>query len=626
MTDPPLPDSSELTREDFNHSGWKKNIGDTHVEDCSRTYRDFERASTEAHKQGELRQAKVLILLAASCSMRLTNESRTDPFKPLWVLQGRTSPTPDSFTESDINFFVEILDSVDQPSLKGRLADLIWLKKLPREIRFAWEAIDSYRSLDLTKETWVTEIGDCWKRALALSQMTGTASGERIQEMEAETQKKFDQATKEDNYFGHWLATTLREFRLGNDNQVNIAKRLKSIARELQEDGNFYAARDYYQLAGDWFSDADRHSKQVDMIIARAEGWAKEAEVRISSDEPNALAAIAFYQNAIQTYREIPGSERESRQVNQRIEELRHLHEDAGRRSLDEMISVRTPEIDITRDIKQAQEAVSGKDATEALNRFTSLYQIEKRDIQKSSEENIEKFPFTALMAWTMLNQDGRVAAKRPGIGSLGSGDQDEPAIWSQMVWDYGIRVGMMVEVGIKPALSILHTEHRFQESDFVMIARNSPIVPPGREHLFGKALFKGYDQDFISALHLLTPQIEHMVRYELKTTGVITTTFDQSGIEDEKGLSSLVEFPEFEQRFGEDLAFEIKALFCDHSGANLRNNVSHGLITQQECHSPNSIYAWWLALKVVFRTYWGAYQRYIAAQGVSEENSGQPE
>ena len=42
------------------------------------------------------------------------------------------------------------------------------------------------------------------------------------------------------------------------------------------------------------------------------------------------------------------------------------------------------------------------------------------------------------------------------------------------------------------------------------------------------------------------------------------------------KGFSSLVGMPEFEQVFEENLAFEIKALFSDHNGPNLRNEVSH--------------------------------------------------
>ena len=231
-------------------------------------------------------------------------------------------------------------------------------------------------------------------------------------------------------------------------------------------------------------------------------------------------------------------------------------------------------------------------------------------------------------MSRTMISHDGRVAAKTPGMTPTRSEEENEATIWAQMIQDYRIQMQLVVQGCILPALEVMHIEHRFREADFIELAKNSPAVPPGRELLLGKALFNGYEYDFLTALHLLTPQVEHMVRHHLKLAGVITTHTDGHGIEDEKGLSSLVEAPEFEQIFREDLAFEIRALFCDHLGANLRNNVSHGLFTSQQCYSIDSIYAWWLGLKIVFKQYWAAHQRFVAAEeapGETPETNGDP-
>ena len=100
------------------------------------------------------------------------------------------------------------------------------------------------------------------------------------------------------------------------------------------------------------------------------------------------------------------------------------------------------------------------------------------------------------------------------------------------------------------------------------------------------------------------------MVRWHLKTSGIKTTNLDKEGIEYENGLSTLMEMPEVAQIFGDDLAFELKALFCDAIGANLRNEVAHGLLAYEECHSIFSIYAWWLGLKIVFNTFWNKRQK----------------
>jgi hypothetical protein len=112
-----------------------------------------------------------------------------------------------------------------------------------------------------------------------------------------------------------------------------------------------------------------------------------------------------------------------------------------------------------------------------------------------------------------------------------------------------------------------------------------------------------------VSALHLLVPQVEHIARCQLKARGVKTTHLDDDGIETEKALGALLDLPQTAQIFGEDFAFELKALFCEAVGPNLRNAVAHGLLDYGECDSSYSIYAWWLGLKLVVSAFWNAAQ-----------------
>ena len=143
MMETPLPDSSELTQEDFIRCGWREIIGNTQIGSCVKVYEEFDKSYKEAYQDGDLLRAKVLLILAGACSMMLTNKSPSKPFVPMWEFDGRSSPTPDWFSESDITFLAEILDNIDQPMLKGRIADLVWLKKTPTDYKFALEAIDN---------------------------------------------------------------------------------------------------------------------------------------------------------------------------------------------------------------------------------------------------------------------------------------------------------------------------------------------------------------------------------------------------------------------------------------------------------------------------------------------------
>jgi hypothetical protein len=211
-------------------------------------------------------------------------------------------------------------------------------------------------------------------------------------------------------------------------------------------------------------------------------------------------------------------------------------------------------------------------------------------------------------MPATFVDQDGRVVAKRPGINISGPATaQNEIAIRAEMVKEYGFAVKMAVASHVWPALEVLLLEHRIQEAEFIYLAKESPIVPKDRGALFGKALFAGYERDFITAIHLLVPQIEHMVRFHLKNAGVQTTTIDSEGVENEVGLSALMDKPEVEAVFGRELSFEIRSLFCDPLGANLRNEVAHGLLEEGSFYSEYAIYAWWFALRLTFLSFWNA-------------------
>ena len=603
MTNVPFPDSSELTKEDFIHSGWKDILGDSPMDRYHKADNKFSSAMSNAQEEGNLPRAKVFQLLAATCAMDLTNKSQDEPFEPSAVGFGMSTATLDWFSESDINFLSESIGEVDDPMLRGRLADMLWLRMKPKDHRFTLEAIDNYRSLDLNKESWVKDIGDCWKRALVLSLMLGAGAENRAGEMEKEFLNALDSATKEGLYFGHWLAKTLLELKLGRNEEANIAQKLKDLGEGFESDKHFREARDHYELAGIWFRKSGETARLVDMQVAVAEGWAKDAEQMMSSNTPSAIFAEGHYNNAIQAYQQFSRGEKKYRKIGDRINELTQLREKAIQRAIGEMKNVRSSQLDITNVILDSRSLVQGKEPQAALASLASMYQISAQRLRDISLEGFRNAPWIAFASQITLDTDGRVTSRNQGASLSGTPEENEPIIWEQIQRNYAIETDLVVQGCIMPALEVIHTEHQIQEMDFINSARNSPAVPPGRADLVGKALYCGYEYDFATAIHLLTPQIEHMVRHRLNAAGIRTTHTNQNGIDDEKGLSSLMEAPEFEEIFGEDLTFEIKALFSDHSGPNLRNKVAHGLLTTEESRSYASIYAWWLALNIIFRT-----------------------
>ncbi len=284
------------------------------------------------------------------------------------------------------------------------------------------------------------------------------------------------------------------------------------------------------------------------------------------------------------------------------------------------MNRVSTPGVDISKLVENARKAVSGKTLVEALKAFCNLHHgVDVKQARESALERLRNHPMHAFFPATVMSRDGRVIAKRPGLSYSGAlSENDEITIRAEMVRDHALFISIVAHGDIWPALEILWLEHRLREYDFVGLASQSPIVPKDRVRLFGKALFAGYDRDFATALHLLVPQIEHMVRYHLKQSGAKTTSLDLNGIEKENGLTTLMDLPEADAIFGDSLSFEIRALFCDAFGPNLRNELAHGLLDDEACQSIHSVYAWWFGLRLIFNTFWNATHN--ATPGNDEE------
>ena len=617
-----VEDNYDQVLEAFKHCGWQAVMDGMSDERYTSISRAFHEAAARAHEDDNQARGKVLRLLAEACSMMLSPENRNDPFDPFLIIGGTRSTISDDFTDAEIRFFHEIIDSMDMPLLKGRLADLVWVRNKSLGVKNALEAIDSYRQLPLDADNWHSDIEKCWQRAIDLSRMIGAAAGDRLGQIETSIIEAIESAKAGDKFFSFRLAKTLRSNGLGESAATAIAEKLESLAGEYWVSGDFHASESFYNSAANWYKLAGEDEKCTDMTVAQAEAYIEWANSRLSSDSPSYQVAASFIEGAIQVLRSISRAHRGRHQIDERLQDLSLRLSEYSRLALDEMATVSLPPIDLSDSIERARAEVSGKSVEDALVTFANLHRVSAKKLRVSAIESLSASLLRALIPKITSSHDGRVIGRTPGIKGATPSEEDELEIQAEMArFHYGPLVSLVVQGVIVPALNILNMEHRLREIDFIELARRSPIVPLGREFLFGKALAYGYNRDFATSIHLLAPQIEHMVRVYLKAAGVNTTHLDQSGIETEIGLSALVDFAETEEIFGEDLTYEIRALFCDQLGPNLRNNIAHGLFDDKQAQSIDSVYAWWFALKLVVNTFWNSFSTEIIKQQQDQED-----
>ena len=599
-------DNFDDALKDFKDCGWEKVFDAFPRHDYSAISEQLYEAATKAENAGNQAHARVLWLLGEACSMMLASDRFTNPFDPVFVWGGGRSCIMEDFTESEIEYFAELIDTIERPLLKARLADLVWDRKNPRDVKFALAAIDSYIDLPLEADTWFSGREQCWRRAITLCYMIGAKSEDRLDQIESAILKVLKSASAKDGFFSLRLADTLRARGLAGDQASAIAAKLESLAHNFESNADFHASSSFYNAAAKWFRVAGDNDKSTDVTVAEAEALEKEANARLSTNHPSHGVAASLLENAVQVYRSIPRACRDEHQVDERIADLQSRISEYGKLALEEMATVSGPAADLSDVAEQARDAVSDKPVDQALRAFSGLFSVNAEQLRKSAERDLAQFPLLALIPKVITSNDGRVVSRTSGISLSNPSDSDEDEV---LAWVHRFHYEPLVAAAVRglilPALHVLRMEHRITEVDFIELARQSPIVPIGREVLFGKALSLGFNQDYATSIHVLSPQIEHMVRFHLQYAGVNTTHMDQEGIVNENGLSSLIDIPETKSIFGENLTYELKALFCDQLGPNLRNNVAHGLLDDLHSNSVDSVYAWWLALKLALSPFW---------------------
>jgi hypothetical protein len=156
----------------------------------------------------------------------------------------------------------------------------------------------------------------------------------------------------------------------------------------------------------------------------------------------------------------------------------------------------------------------------------------------------------------------------------------------------------------IEPARLRLFVEHSVRLSDLRFFVESNPFVPPQHEGIFLRGFQAGFFGDWLVAMNLLVPQIEAAVRHVFQQHGVITSTLDAEGIQQEKDLNTLLWLPEMEQIFGPDITFDLRGILIERFGHNLRNESAHGLMPEYAFYQEASVYLWWLLMHLCWRGY----------------------
>src|ERR1700730_5973236 len=91
-----------------------------------------------------------------------------------------------------------------------------------------------------------------------------------------------------------------------------------------------------------------------------------------------------------------------------------------------------------------------------------------------------------------------------------------------------------------------------------------------------------------------------HPGRCHLNAKGVVTSSINGDGIQQEFDLNRLLYMPEVDSLLGEDLCFALRVVMTERYGYNMRNEMAHGMLMPGFFFSEPAVYAWWLVFRIV--------------------------
>ncbi len=110
-----------------------------------------------------------------------------------------------------------------------------------------------------------------------------------------------------------------------------------------------------------------------------------------------------------------------------------------------------------------------------------------------------------------------------------------------------------------------------------------SPVFDPKRRTIVQAGLEAYFQGEYLSAIHVLTPQVEHAIRTLVRLSGGAVLAPGTYGGYRYKGLGALFEEQTVEKSLGASEARYLRVLFTDPRGWNIRNRIAHGLCIPEE-------------------------------------------
>ena len=584
-----------VTSEDFAAVDFEAPIRDSKNVDCRRLAGLLASAASEQEEAGNDVDVRVFGLLAKVAFIHLKPEDLSDPYGPLFVCGDQRTVIPNDLKGEQSCVFADLAPGIENPGLRARLSDVAWHNERKRAdmatlaIRSYCESVqlvlDGQAEFYLDQQSASSRPGRIFlHRACQIAKVTGwkNPEGKALKSLIQQVlQEAFD---KRDARGFLNIGKLCLRFRTHAPAPIAACAETLASAKDV----NSLDAREVWKLAAQIHRQFDEQSD-----MHRCHNNAAERLVTMATDDGGeGAAAASFYSDAIEELRSVPNTK-------ERRKELEKLLRKAQTAIPDEMSEI-SKGIDLPPLVEEARSSVTGATLAQALWNFAMLATSpDPTELRTMAKEQAEKNPLWGDMPFTEHDCEGKVVTRSPGL--LADGNGWDEAVRRLIACNEILRRQREVQGCIEPARCVIQSEHSLDRRDFLLIAIMSPFVPSNRADVFALGFDRFFAGDFISAVHVLVPQLENAVRHVLLIAGEETSTIRNDMTQENLSLPAMLKkhWEPLENAFGPAIVFDMENVFVFEGGTKIRHQVAHGLISGAECFSPDAVYACWFIFRL---------------------------
>lgn len=479
--------------------------------------------------------------------------------------------------------------------LRALIADILWTNK--KEFNAAKIAANAYWELFTFWYRDDDNVGtiDIIRRAVCISAQTKqTLLFEKIQGWFVDFLE--EKAANNDGFF----ALRVMELFFGQKNfDVSIFLPVLDDLIDGNSD-NIAKVEQAYKLKTECLFKLKRKEDAIKNNNLLADYYLEFAEKIFKKDIQGALRAVNFYQKGIMLYRN-NGESDKADAAHKRLVEIQ--------KEIPKIMVPFSVELDIKGVIDNLKANMEGLSFEECVIRLTQMFVFEKQeDIKKRVIEEFKDNPISHLFGKSLINAQGQTVLALHPL-DIHDPEKDPKLMELHMYQNALEKQKVAGDIWVKNALIIIRDKFVIDKSMVEFLVKDNPIIPDGRERIFQSGLYMFLNGDYYEALHILAPQVDNLFRNIAREVGGLTVTLEKDGSSMEKVLSSILSLPELVDCYDNDILFTFRGLLNEQAGANIRNEIAHGIISEYACSTGVCLYFGVAVIKLLSLTSASCYQ-----------------